>query len=43
MKLGFVSVVLDKYFFEEMIDFASELDFQCVMCQRSMLAPGLGM
>lgn len=30
MKLGFVSAILDKYTFEEMIDFASEQGFQCV-------------
>ncbi|WP_238915860.1 sugar phosphate isomerase/epimerase [Clostridium sp. YIM B02555] len=30
MKLGFVSAILDTYTFEEMIDFASENDFECV-------------
>jgi sugar phosphate isomerase/epimerase len=30
MKLGFVSAILDIYTFEEMIDFASENDFECV-------------
>jgi len=30
MKLGFVSAILEKYSFEEMIDFASEAGFDCV-------------
>lgn len=30
MKLGFVSAILDKYTFEQMIDFAAEKNFQCV-------------
>lgn len=30
MKLGFVSAILDQSSFEEMIDTASELGFQCV-------------
>ncbi|WP_334104710.1 sugar phosphate isomerase/epimerase [Muricomes intestini] len=30
MKLGFVSAILDKYTFEQMIDFAAEKKFQCV-------------
>lgn len=30
MKLGFVSAILEKYTFEEMIDFASEQGFKCV-------------
>ena len=30
MKLGFVSAILDKYTFEEMIDFASKHEFECV-------------
>ena len=30
MKLGFVSAILDTYTFEEMIDTASEMGFECV-------------
>lgn len=30
MKLGFVSSILEDWNFEEMIDLASELGFQCV-------------
>lgn len=30
MKLGFVSAILDKFTFEEVIDFAAENDFECV-------------
>ena len=30
MKLGFVSAILDKYSFEQMIDFAADKNFECV-------------
>lgn len=30
MKLGFVSAILDQYSFEEMIDTANEMGFECV-------------
>ena len=30
MKMGFVSAILEENTFEEMIDIASELGFQCV-------------
>ena len=30
MKLGFVSAILDTYSFEEMIDTASKMGFECV-------------